>query len=53
VLFFAVFLAFYYVVMIQKASQHVSTAEVFLYIWLAAFSYNGTYAVFNGACDQG
>lgn len=41
VLFFAAFLAFYYIVLVQKHSGSVSGPEVLLYIWLASFSYNG------------
>lgn len=41
VAFFATFLAFYYVVLVEK-SDTVTAAEVMLYVWLAAFSYNGT-----------
>jgi len=41
VLFFAAFLAFYYTVLVQKSFHAVTTEEVMLYIWLAAFTYNG------------
>ena len=41
VLFFAAFLAFYYVVLVQKSFPAVTGTEVMLYIWLAAFTYNG------------
>lgn len=41
VLFFAGFLIFYYVVLIQRPFHYVSAAEVLLYVWLAAFGYNG------------
>lgn len=40
VAFFASFLALYYIVLVEK-KDGVSAAEVMLYIWLAAFSYNG------------
>lgn len=40
VLFFAFFLAFYYTVLVQKSTHTVTGAEIMLYIWLAAFSYN-------------
>ncbi|KAK4494600.1 hypothetical protein PRZ48_013956 [Zasmidium cellare] len=40
VLFFAAFLAFYYVVLVQKHAGDVTVPEVFLYVWLASFSYN-------------
>jgi len=41
VLFFAAFLAFYYTVLVQKSFHAVTAEEVMLYIWLAAFTYNG------------
>lgn len=41
VLFFAAFLAFYYVVLVQKHAGSVTGPEVLLYVWLASFSYNG------------
>jgi hypothetical protein len=41
VLFFAAFLAFYYIVLVQKSFPAVTGTEVMLYIWLAAFTYNG------------
>jgi hypothetical protein len=43
VLFFAAFLAFYYVVLMQRSFYSVTTAEVFLYIWIASFAHNGRY----------
>ena len=42
VLFFAAFLAFYYIVLVQKSFHTVTGTEVMLYVWLAAFTYNGT-----------
>jgi hypothetical protein len=42
VLFFAAFLAFYYTVLMQKSTHHITGAEIMLYIWLASFAYNGT-----------
>lgn len=42
VLFFAAFLFFYYHVLVTKPVFNVSLAEVGLYVWLAAFTYNGT-----------
>lgn len=42
VAFFAAFLAFYYVVLVEK-SDNVTASEIMLYLWLAAFSYNGKY----------
>jgi hypothetical protein len=41
VMFFAAFLIFYYVVLVQKHSEHISFPEVMMYIWLASFTYNG------------
>ena len=40
VLFFAAFLCLYYVVLVEK-SDSVTAAEAMLYVWLAAFTYNG------------
>ncbi|KAF2753839.1 hypothetical protein EJ05DRAFT_479865 [Pseudovirgaria hyperparasitica] len=40
VLFFASFLALYYTVLAQKAVDHVTVAEIFLYIWIAGFAYD-------------
>ena len=41
IIFFAVFLVLYYVVLVEKSPVDMVTAsEVMLYIWLAAFSYN-------------
>jgi hypothetical protein len=41
VLFFVAFLAFYYAVLMQRSFYSVTTAEVFLYIWIASFAHNG------------
>lgn len=41
VMFFAVFLAFYYTVLVQKSFHTVTATEIMLYVWLAAFTYNG------------
>lgn len=41
VMFFAAFLAFYYIVLAEKSFHSVTFTEVLLYIWLAAFAYNG------------
>ncbi|EME78250.1 uncharacterized protein MYCFIDRAFT_58413 [Pseudocercospora fijiensis CIRAD86] len=49
VLFFAGFLTFYYVVLVQKHTSDVTAAEVMLYIWLASFTYNE----FVEYCDAG
>jgi hypothetical protein len=43
VLFFAAFLAFYYTVLVQKSFHTVTSAEIMLYVWLAAFTYNGMF----------
>ncbi|CAK4030375.1 Ca2+ Mg2+-permeable cation channel [Lecanosticta acicola] len=40
VLFFAAFLALYYVVLVQKHANSVTVPEIMLYVWLASFSYN-------------
>ncbi|EME40467.1 hypothetical protein DOTSEDRAFT_55680 [Dothistroma septosporum NZE10] len=40
VFFFAAFLVFYYIVLVQKHSSAVTVPEILLYVWLAAFSYN-------------
>jgi len=48
VLFFAAFLAFYYTVLVQKSFHTVTGAEIMLYLWLAAFTYNGiSYTIIN------
>jgi hypothetical protein len=39
VLFFAILLSLYYVVLVQRSFNSISTAEVFLYIFLAGFAY--------------
>lgn len=41
VIFFAAFLAFYYVVLVEKHSEQVTFPEIMLYIWVASFTYNG------------
>ena len=41
VLFFAGFLILYYIVLAQEDINRVTVAEIMLYIWFAAFSYNG------------
>ena len=40
VVFFAVFLCLYYAVLVERNPYKISTVEIFLYIWLAAFSYD-------------
>ncbi len=40
VVFFAVFLCLYYAVLVERNPYKISTIEIFLYIWLAAFSYD-------------
>lgn len=47
VLFFAAFLAFYYVVLVQKSFDSVTVVEVLLYVWLVSFSYNGESASYS------
>jgi len=39
-LFFAVFLALYYFVLIHRDNERVTVAEIFLYIWIASFAYD-------------
>lgn len=41
VMFFAAFLAFYYIVLVEKSFHSVTFTEILLYIWLSAFTYNG------------
>lgn len=48
VLFFAAFLALYYVVLVQKHANSVTAPEVMLYVWLASFSYNGKATTHGG-----
>lgn len=43
VFFFAAFLAFYYIVLVEKHTSAITVPEILLYVWLAAFSYNGAY----------
>lgn len=38
--FFLMFLALYYAVLVQRNPQKITFVEVFLYIWIAAFAYN-------------
>lgn len=40
VLFFASFLALYYIVLVQKKFHQLMEAEILLYIWIASFTYN-------------
>ncbi|KAG8627915.1 hypothetical protein KVT40_003788 [Elsinoe batatas] len=40
VAFFLGFLALYYTVLVEKSFEHITTAEILLYIWLASFAYN-------------
>ncbi|KAK0715564.1 hypothetical protein B0H67DRAFT_645298 [Lasiosphaeris hirsuta] len=40
VVFFATFLALYYAVLVERNPYQVSTLEVFLYLWFAAFTYD-------------
>jgi len=43
VAYFAILLALYYTVLVQKSSK-IGAPEIMLYIWLASFAYNGTRA---------
>ena len=38
-LFFVLFLALYYAVLVQRSFAHVTSIEVLLYVWIAAFAY--------------
>ncbi|KAF2102898.1 hypothetical protein NA57DRAFT_31865, partial [Rhizodiscina lignyota] len=40
VLFFASFLALYYVVLVQKRFHALTPAEILLYVWITSFAYN-------------
>lgn len=40
VVFFAVLLALYYAVLVQRNFDSISTTEIFLYIFLAGFAYD-------------
>jgi hypothetical protein len=40
VLFFASFLCLYYAVLVERNPYKISTLEVFLYLWFAAFTYD-------------
>lgn len=39
-IFFVMFLALYYAVLVERNPQKITLVEVFLYIWIAAFAYN-------------
>lgn len=39
-LFFAAFLALYFIVLVERNFDHVTTAEVLLFIWIAGFAYD-------------
>ena len=39
-LFFVMFLALYYAVLVERNPQKITFVEVFLYIWIVAFAYN-------------
>lgn len=39
-LFFVMFLALYYAVLVERNPQKITFVEVFLYIWIAAFAYD-------------
>ena len=38
--FFVSFLLLYYAVLVERNSRHVTTTEIFLYVWIAAFAYD-------------
>ena len=38
-LFFAIFLGLYYAVLVERNPRHITTVEVLLYLWIAAFAY--------------
>lgn len=40
VVFFASFLALYYAVLVERDPHQITTLEIFLYLWFAAFSYD-------------
>lgn len=40
VIFFASFLALYYLVLVQKSFHSIMPAEILLYIWIGSFAYN-------------
>ncbi|KAK3358269.1 hypothetical protein B0T24DRAFT_520879 [Lasiosphaeria ovina] len=40
VLFFVIFLALYYAVLVERNPDYITPLESFLYLWLAAFSYD-------------
>ncbi|KAF4592581.1 ion transporter [Ophiocordyceps camponoti-floridani] len=40
VLFFAVFLGLYYMVLVSRVESHITAAEAVLLIWIAAFAYD-------------
>jgi hypothetical protein len=39
-LFFAVFLALYYAVLVKRDYHRVTTVEILLYVWIASFAYD-------------
>lgn len=36
--FFAIFLALYYAVLVERDPRHITVVEVLLYVWIAAFA---------------
>lgn len=40
IVFFLLFLALYYVVLVERNPRHVTVAEIFLYVWIFAFAYD-------------
>lgn len=39
-LFFAVFLALYYAVLVKRNYYRITVSEVLLYVWIASFAYD-------------
>ena len=39
--FFAIFLALYYAVLVERNPHYITVVEVFLYIWISAFACDG------------
>ncbi|ETN41937.1 uncharacterized protein HMPREF1541_03876 [Cyphellophora europaea CBS 101466] len=40
VMFFLLFLALYYIVLVARDPQHVNVSEILLYVWILAFAYD-------------
>lgn len=39
-IFFAMFLVLYYAVLVERNPEKITSVEIFLYIWIAAFAYD-------------